>query len=151
MYEERVLKGMTKEKLEQLGDLRAEIIELERQICKLEQREIGTVKDKVRSSYRDFPYIEGSVSIVGYDHKAMERRERLLGEKLRLLRARKLKAQELENEITEYINAISESRIRRIMQYRYVDGLTWAEIGETVNCDRTTAEKIVSRYLDEHL
>lgn len=150
MYEERVWKGMTKEMLGQLVDLREEIIELEKQIQKLEQKEIGTIIDKVRASYRDFPYIEGSVPIAGYDHKAMERRERLVGEKLRLLNARKLRAQELENEITEYINTIQESRIRRIMQYRYVEDLTWAEVGELVHCDRTTAEKIVSRYLDEH-
>ena len=144
------MEGLTKEKLNQLSDLREEISELEKQISRIQQKVIGTTMDKVKASFHEFPYIEGNVLISGFDSIALERRDSLVRNKIQLLNARKIKAQELENEITEYINSISESRIRRIMQYRYVDNLTWAEVGELVHCDRTTAEKIVSRYLEEN-
>ena len=37
-----------------------------------------------------------------------------------LLEKRKQMAAELEKEITKYINSVVDSRVRRIMQYKYV-------------------------------
>jgi hypothetical protein len=45
-----------------------------------------------------------------------------------LLEERKSMVSDLIKEITEYINSVTDSRIRRIMQYRYVDGYTWYKI-----------------------
>ncbi len=67
-----------------------------------------------------------------------------------LLEARKHMAAELEKEITEYINSVKDSRIRRIMQYKYVDGYTWRKIASIMHYDRSYPEKAVTRYLDRH-
>ena len=103
---------MTKEKLEQLIDLRKEIKEIEQ---------------KVRHEGEGCP----SGNIV------------LLEERMRM-------AAELEIEITGYINSVRDSRIRRIMQYRYAEGYTWNKIARIMHYDRTYPEKLISKYLKDN-
>ena len=68
-----------------------------------------------------------------------------------LLDDRRKKAAKEEKRLIQYINSIPESRIRRIMQFRYIDGFTWEKIGEIMHCDRTTVEKSITRYLKKNL
>lgn len=142
---------MTKEELNQLCDLRQEITELEYKIAKLSSRGSRIVSDKVQASSKDFPYIETSVKITGYDVVGDKRTRKQIVNKQMLLKARKSQAEELEAEITAYINSIPESRVRRMMEYRYIEGYTWEKIGRILHCDRTTAEKAVSKYLSEKI
>ncbi len=140
---------MTKEELEQLIDLRKEIKEIEQSILKAEQMEIEEVTVKVNASYQDFPYIQGRVSVKSYNPVLANKRDRLLHDKKMLLDKRKEKAIEEERKLTQYINNINESRVRRIMQYRYIDGYSWEKIGYIMHFDRRTCERIVSRYLKQ--
>lgn len=140
---------MTKEELDQLDDLREEIKELERKVESLRQKKIEATYDKVKASYKDFPYIQGNATIYGYDTKMDEARYKEIERKLELIAARKSKVEKEEEKITRFINSVQESRVRRIMEYRYIEGYTWKKIGEIMHCDRTTAEKIVTRYLDK--
>ena len=66
-----------------------------------------------------------------------------------MLRDRKKKAEEAEIKIMEYINSVQDSRIRRIMQYRFIDGYKWEKIGKILNCDRTYPKKMIDQYLDK--
>lgn len=68
---------------------------------------------------------------------------------LELLKIREHMAAGLEKEITEYINTVRDSRIRRIMQYKYVDGYTWKKIANIMHYDRSYPEKAVTRYLNK--
>ncbi len=138
---------MTKEELEQLIDLRKEIKELEQSILKVEQMETGEVPVKVKASCQDFPYTQGRVSVKTYNPALANKRDQLLYEKRMLLNERKEKAIKEEQKLTRYINNINESRVRRIMQYRYIDGYSWEKIGCIMHFDRRTCERIVSRYL----
>lgn len=56
----------------------------------------------------------------------------------------------LEREIMEYINAVDNSRVRRIMQYKYVDGYTWQKIANIMHYDKSYPEKAITRYLNKH-
>lgn len=103
---------MTKEKLEQLIDLRKEIKEIEQKIKQ-----------------------EGAENPSGNAN---------------LLKKRKEMAAEVEKQITEYINSVVDSRVRRIMQYKYVDGYTWCKIARIMHYDRSSPEKIITRYLNRH-
>lgn len=101
---------MTKEKLEQLIDLRKEIKEIEQRLdC--DKCPLGNAE--------------------------------LLEERVHM-------AAELEREITAYINSVEDSRIRRIMQYKYVDGYTWRKIACIMHYDRSYPEKAITRYLNKH-
>lgn len=140
---------MTKKELEQLIDLRKEIKELEESILKVEQMEIEGIPIKVKASYQDFPYIQGKISVKSYNPVLVDKRDRIICEKKMLLNERKQKIIEEEKKLTQYINNISESRVRRIMQYRYIDGYSWEKIGNIMHFDRRTCERIVSRYLKQ--
>lgn len=141
---------MTKKELEQLINLKKEIEEIKHTISRIEQMYIGEVPVKVDASYQNFPYIQTSMSVQGYDPVLADKRDRLLYEKMILLEQRKEKAAEEEKRLMQYINCITESRIRRIMQFRYIEGFTWDKIGEIMHCDRTTVEKAISRYLKKN-
>ena len=141
---------MTKEELEQLISLRAEIRELEADTRAISERNAEVVQDKVQASSKDWPYIQGSRVIRGIDTKGAKKRKAAINRKLVILSARKKEAEDLELRITEYINSIKHSEIRRIFDMRYVKGRNWEDIGRVLNCDRTTAEKKVAKYLREH-
>ncbi|MDE6053390.1 MAG: hypothetical protein K2G55_06465 [Lachnospiraceae bacterium] len=140
---------MKKEELEQLINLRREISNLEVAIIKIKQQRAEIVTDKVRASSRDFPYIDGFAKVSGINAAAELRKDQLLFKKESLLAERKKKAEEAEIKIIEYINSVQDSRIRSIMQYRYIDGYTWNKIAKSMHCDRTYPEKLVSKYLKE--
>lgn len=135
---------MTKEELGQLIDLSKEIKELEHKIKVLSQRKGKESQDRVSASYNEFPYIKGHATVTGYIETAE------IDNIIYLLEQRRKKAAESERRITEYINTIEDSKIRRMMQYRYIEGCTLGEIGEYMHCDRTTVEKTITKYLNEH-
>lgn len=141
---------MTKEDLEQLCDLRKEIAELEYKNAKLSSRGSRIVSDKVQASSKDFPYVQTTVKIEGYDYAGDQKSRKQLRQKRILLQQRKEQAEALELRITQYINSISDSGIRRMIDYKYIEGYTWEKIGRIFHCDRTTAEKRVSNYLKDH-
>ena len=141
---------MTKEDLEQLCDLRKEIAELEYKIARLSSRGSRIVSDKVQASSKDFPYVQTTVKIEGYDYVGDQKSRKQLRKKRILIQQRKEQAEALELRITQYINSTSDSGIRRMIDYKYIEGYTWEKIGRIFHCDRTTAEKRVSNYLKEH-
>lgn len=141
---------MTKKELEQLIDLKEEIKEIEQSILKIEQMDISSVPVKVDASGRNFPYIQGKMTVSSYDPALADKRAVRLYNKKTLLEERKKKAAEAERQILQYINSIQESRVRRIMQFRYIDGYSWEQIGAIMHFDRRTGERIVSRYLRQN-
>lgn len=141
---------MTKKELGQLIDLKKEIKEIEESILKIEQMDISSAPINVKASKKNFPYVQGHMTVPGYNPALADKRDRLLLERKMLLDARKNKAVNEERKLLQYINNIQESRIRRIMYFRFVEGYTWEEIGKIVHCDRTTAEKMIVRYLDRN-
>ena len=141
---------MTKDDLNQLNSLKEEIKELQKKIDALEKQKIGKVQDIVQASKRNFPYTQGGVVVEGIDIKKADRKNRLLIEKEILLLQRKAAAEQMEVKLTEYINSVSDSRVRRVMQYKYVEGYTWEQIGEILHCERTTLQKMVAKYLKEN-
>ena len=138
---------MTREKLEQLIDLREEIKQIERQIEDIQNEKTYAVKDKVQGSTRGWPYILTNKVITGYDTQATETRKLRIIKRSKLLEKRKKSAEELELEIMDFINSIQDSSLRRIFSLRYEQGCTWTEIGQKLGCDRTTAEKRIKKYL----
>lgn len=143
---------MTKEEMGQLSDLRQEIVELEQDILNL-NRSTTTgrmVTDKVQSSSRDFPYTQTTVKITGLEYRGDKRKKRKAAEKRKIINKRKAKAEALEKRIGEYISNVPDSRIRRMMEFKYEKGYTWEKIGKIMHCDRTTVEKTVAKYILDH-
>ena len=141
---------MTKEELSQLANLREEIRELDDKIRDIEDSGKKLVTDKVEASSREFPYVKTHLTIQGYVYVLDKKSQKVKKDKELLLRIRRQEAIDLELRITRYINTIKNSEIRRMIELKYIDGYTWAELGQKFHCDRTSAEKKVSKYLKKH-
>jgi hypothetical protein len=150
MAEDRHETAMTREKLEQLKWLNQEIPVIRQKIAGIYEKEIPIVKDRVQASGREWPYVEGNVNIRGYDEKAVERQHTELEKLEAVLKKRQLDVCTLKAEIEDYISSIEDSRIRLMFEYRFVDGYKSAKVGKMMNCDRTTVEKTIVKYLNEH-
>lgn len=141
---------MTKKTLEQLVDLRKEIMELEKRIQYIEQKKIDAVSDTIKESCTDFPYMQGNVKVSGYNEQAYQKWRQQLSVSMDLLQKRMNQAAALETEITEYINNVCDSKIRRMMQYKYIDGYTWKRIADLMHYDKSYPEKAITRYLQKN-
>lgn len=140
---------MTKNELGQLRDLRKEIRELDVKVEKMQEQRAGKVMDRVHASMPEFPYVYTTKTITGTDEKGGKRRRELTENELLLLKRRQ-QAVEAEYRISQYINSINDSRIRRIISLRYEEGLSWDKVAADMNCDRTYPEKLLTKYLKEH-
>lgn len=143
------MEKVTKERLEQLIDLRAEIKELNREISAIREKTDDMVTDKITASSHEFPYNQVHITIRGLDAKGAEKRRAAIHKKQCMLQKRMVETQILEADIAEFINTIHDSEMRRIFHARYEIGMTWERIGRELHCDRTTVEKKVSKYLRE--
>lgn len=139
---------MTKEELNQLNSLKKEIAELEAEITRLQQQKSETAMDKVRASGQEYPYINGFKQISGFNMVAEHKKNARINRKEILLKQRKEKAEAAELKIMEYINSVQDSKIRMIMQYRYINGYGWEKIGKLLNYDRTYPKKLLDQYFE---
>lgn len=138
-----------KELLKQYCDLQKEIQELEARIEKTKNRKIKVERDQVKGSSPHFPYEPRTFTVEGYNYPGADKKEELLIKYNNLLCRRKQRCEELKLEIEEFISNIPDSRVRRIFQYRYIDGLEWLPIAMRMNkVHESYPRKIHDRYLE---
>lgn len=128
---------MTKKKLEDYRNKKAEIKELQYKLSHLGAGDSLIGNDVIMDYRKGYPIPQ---SIVGYDFEK-EQRLRTLYEK----REKKLQEECLEVEM--WIEDIPDSMIRRIFRMHYVDDMTQKEISKIIHLDRSR----VSRKIDEYL
>lgn len=115
---------MTKELLESIDSLRKEVNDLENRIKKLADMPDRVLRDSVRGSSTTFPYTQHSCVIEGVDINKNKNIKKLN----RILKRKKENLQKLIVKLEYDLNQISDSEIRRIIRYKYEDGLSWIEI-----------------------
>ncbi|NBJ87916.1 hypothetical protein [Acutalibacter sp. 1XD8-36] len=108
---------MTRELLEDYPHICAEIQDLEREMSE-------PVSDTVSGSGLNFPYTQHTVSIRGVPPE------------LAVLKAQKEAEKE---EIEQFIQGLPNSKLRRIVKYRVIHGMSWeqvaAKMGHRVSVD----------------
>lgn len=132
---------MTKGELIEYCDLKKEIEDLKKRIDRI-HKITEMVSDTVQN---------------GYKHKAV-----IFG--VDLTRKRKLHAYEdklqcfydklfeKQNKIEDYIESISQSKIRRIFRHRYIDDMNWKQIQVCMEYSHEdTARKQHDKFLEENL
>lgn len=143
---------VTKEVLIQYIDLQQEVKEirekinkLERQIEKIEKE--GNVADKVRGGEGGLQ----SFKIEGFPYPEYSRKRTLLF-------ARKAKLSELEMELLEtlndvevFISNIKDSHIRRIINFRVVEGLSWNKVAIKIGGGNTegSVKMAFQRFMEQ--
>ncbi len=143
---------MDKDILVQYTDLQEEIRDIRRraesargQMERLETE--GTVLDAVKGTRQDGTF--GSIRIEGFPYADYEKRRRSLQSYLLKLAEMEEKLLELTNQAEEYINSIEDSRMRRIVQYRIMDRLSWYEVADKMGGKATSdsCKKYFERFL----
>ena len=136
---------MDKDILVQYTDLQEEIRDIRRRVERargqMERLETeGTVLDAVKGTRQDGTF--GSIRIEGFPYADYEKRRRSLQSYL-------LKLADMEAE--EYINSIEDSRMRRIAQYRIMDGLSWYEVADRMGGKATSegCRKYFERFFEK--
>ncbi len=99
------------------------IKETEKRIKKLEQKK-RIVQDKVKGSNPDWPYEKRSFNLGGTIETVEE--AGMLQREKRILEIQKREAEELKFQVEEWLHKVP-FRMRRIIQYRFFNRLSWEE------------------------
>lgn len=146
---------MDKAVLSQYIDLKAEIVDMEelirktrQEIIKMEGRDYQ-VSDSVKGTRRDGTY--GSIRITGYPYNLCERRKMLLEQREKKLDAFRDRLLELTNQADDYVNGLDDARMRRMLRYKYFDGLSWVQVAHRMGQGHTadSCRMSVSNFLKE--
>ena len=140
---------MDKKILVQYADLQQEVIEIREKVEKLEQQidkieSEGAVIDKVMGG-------EGGLQpfkIEGCPYPEYSRKKTLLYARKATLSELELELLETLNEVESFISSINDSHIRRIVNLRVVEGLSWRKVadrigGNTEDSVRMTFERFM--------
>lgn len=119
---------MDKDILIQYSDMVEEAKDLRRRIRKLQDDidKLEPVKDSVKGTRRDGTI--GSITISGYPVPVYYRYKNQLEKREAALRKKEAELLELVNTVEEYITGINDSKMRRILRYRYIDNMSWTKI-----------------------
>ena len=146
---------MDKSVLIQYISLKAEIADLEERIQKL-RKEIGRmeskdyqVSDSVKGTRKDGTY--GSIRITGYPYQLCQQKRWQLKRREDNLTKFQAELLELTNEVDDYINGLEDSRMRRMLRHKYLDGLSWVQVAHRMG-KKYTADNCrvtVSNFLNK--
>lgn len=121
----------------QYTNLVKEVKEIKQDIEKLrrqkEQLERGTVKDSVKGGYGGVQRFQ----LDSYAKADIEETEYLINRNIRLLKEREKVVHETIVKIEEFINTINDSRMRRMITFKYIKGMTWNRTAEAMGNNYT--------------
>lgn len=146
-----------KEVLVQYADLIEEEKELRRRIEKTKDQLIrieegkDSVVDTVQGCTDDIRYAPCLITVRGVDSPGYFQKKAKLREYLAKLERLEQRILEQLATAQEYIEHIENSRMRRILAYRYIDGLRWYQVAQRMGgkCSADSIRKEHDRFLEE--
>lgn len=143
---------VSKEILTQYSDLQEEIKEVrqrieqtERQIERIESEK--TVCDKVRGGEGGLQ----SFKIEGFPYPEYSRKKTLLYSRKATLTSLEMELLETLNKVEEFIASISDSRMRRIINLRFIENLSWNKVADRIGGGNTedSVRKAFDRFIEK--
>ena len=142
---------VSKEILIQYSDLQQECKEVREKIEKLEKQiekieSDGAVVDKVRGGEGGLQ----SFKIEGFPYPEYSRKKTLLYARKATLSELEMELLETLNQVEEFITSIKDSHIRRIVNLRVVDGLSWNKVADRIGGGNTedSVKKAFYRFME---
>ncbi len=133
--------------LEQIDSIKAEKQDLENRIKSLEKERIPTTVDSVQASSKEFPYIQHTVKVEGYNNYRYIRNRKARNTYKKQIKSKIQKLDKLINELEYELNKIEDSEIKQIIRYRYEDDLSWVQIMFKMNYkSENTARMKLKRF-----
>lgn len=138
---------MTLNQLEQYRDLSKEVKMLERRIAGLESRPETFVSDSVIGSAQCIPYQPHTITIQGYGNQHQDKINAL---RVKYIARRQQLYKQME-EIETFVDGLEDSRLRQIIEYRYVKGMPWNAVAKNVYGypSGDAARKAVTRFFEK--
>jgi len=135
---------MNKLLLEQIEDIRAEKVDLERRLELWKQEKIPTVSDSIQTSSKDYPYTKHNTTITGYSDIKYKRNKKNQKKYKKLIEEADYKIEKLINELEYEMKKIEDedSDIRKIIRHKYEDNMNYVQIAHKMNKDRKDSKKI---------
>ena len=125
-------------------EVREKIEKLEKQIEKIESD--GAVIDKVRGG-------EGGIQpfkIEGFPYPEYSRKKTLLYARKATLSELEMELLETLNDVEIFITSIKDSHIRRIVNLRVVDGLSWGEVARRIGGNTEDSVRMAfNRFIEQ--
>lgn len=108
-------------------------------------REIPVVTGKVKGSMEGFPYIERHFSV------QMEEpvEAAVCVKRIQKYQSELVQVENKMKQIEDFIDTILDSQIKEIFIYRFLDGMTAAEVGKQVGYTHGRVSQIISEYLKD--
>ena len=147
---------MEKQILEQYADIQEEHRDLLRRIEKVEAQlekmnEKGYVaSDTVTCGKRGRKPL-GTKKVTGFPFPEYTKKKRALKQYRLQLQLMDEKLHDTLNKVDDYINSVEDSRIRRILRYRYIDDMNWVQVAHQMGKNHTpdSCRKVVERFLEK--
>ena len=125
-------------------EVREKIEKLEKQIAKIESD--GAVVDKVRGGDGGLQ----SFKIEGFPYPEYSRKKTLLYARKATLSELEMELLETLNQVEEFIASIKDSHIRRIVNLRVIDGLSWNEVARRIGGNtEDSVRKAFERFMEK--
>lgn len=131
---------MNQKILRQYRDLVKEVEELKNRTLEAQKlSSMQVIKDSVSGSNPHFPYQKNIFTIEGLE-QINSRRKKILQKRIE-------RCERLKLEIEEFIDAIEDSKTRRVFHLRYIRGCSWEKISRILGgWDESYARKIHDRW-----
>ena len=137
---------MSIDDLRELKYLKKELIRLDQQIGRLEEKEIPVVAGKVKGSSRDFPYIEVRTSVLMDEPVTAD----AVGKLLKIKRERRQLVERKIIELEQFIKEIPDSLTRQIFELYFQDGKRQQDVAEQLHIERSSVSKKITAYIKFH-
>ena len=139
---------MTRQDLENYIYLQGEIEDLRLEVANLKTKSAQVVSDTVQGSSNEYPFTQHPISIRGCDASTREKYE----QKKTLLYNRITELEQKKAEISQWIDSVPQVRMRRLLRYRYIDGLKWPGIAARLGYTTESAARMAhDRFLEKNL
>ncbi len=120
--------------------------ETEKEIIKLNQKKGTIIQTSVKGSMQEFPYIEQRFKVQGTALTMEE--DRSLRQKEKILERRKAEAGRIKDQVEEWMLSIP-ARMQRIIKYRYLEELPWAQVAAKMG--RRATENSVKKEFERFI
>lgn len=140
---------LTREKLEKLSILVSEAEAIEAEITALNNTGKRTVTDSVKGSEAQYPYTLRRYTLAGRENTGITETTKKIQAKRRKLEVLRQKIDAEYDSLTKEIEQVPDLLVRRIMIYKYREGLTWDQVAAQIqgNNSVSAVRMAVSRYL----
>jgi len=106
----------------------------------------GTVRDMVKGgSGNDQIY-----HIEGMPLRDLERKKSLLRERIVKMSGKQVELEEAMTAAEAYILSIDDHRVRQILEYIYIDGMTQGQVGRVMNLDQSVISRTLTAYVRQN-